>query len=216
MLKSEESRKRKKAEDSDNFENSRMNEINKEGSISSTLSSIPVDQSSDTCTGNTYSNNMNEKTLRIVTQMQETLNIFLKKVENTSEELKQLHTDIHGDQGIDARLEQVCTETDDQTAMIAELREQKKILTTEVDLLKAYVIKLEQKVGVNDSRIEDLTARSMRDNVIITGVQESEGEKLSEIVNEIAKSHLKLPQIRFVEFTELVQGLQKMLNFLDQ
>ncbi|XP_063448032.1 uncharacterized protein LOC134727582 [Mytilus trossulus] len=108
----------------------------------------------------------NNKLLSGIVGIQQTLNSLIIKFENQNEEIHGIKNDIYAKDGIEDRLQAVATETEDQTTMIAEVRNQNTKLTTELNLMKSYVVHLETRLDCQQSQIANLVERSMRENAI--------------------------------------------------
>ena len=65
-------------------------------------------------------------------------------------------------------------------------------LVERVNLLENIVIKYERKCLYLEDRIIDLTARSMRDNVIISNVPEQENENSANVVTQFVNEKLNI------------------------
>ncbi|VDI69873.1 Hypothetical predicted protein [Mytilus galloprovincialis] len=115
----------------------------------------------------------NNKLLSGIIGIQQTLNsLIIIKFETQNEEIHGIKNDIYAKDGIEDRLQAVATETEDQTTMIAEVRNQNTNLTTELNLMKSYVVHLETRLDCQQSQIANLVERSMRENAIVIGVHE--------------------------------------------
>ncbi|CAG2246306.1 unnamed protein product [Mytilus edulis] len=126
--------------------------------------------------------------------IQQTLNSLIIKFENQNEEIHGIKNDIYAKDGIEDRLQAVATETEDQTTMIAEVRNQNTKLTTELNLMKSYVVHLETRLDCQQSQIANLVERSMRENAIVIGVHERKEENVKAELKLIFKNVLKITE----------------------
>ncbi|CAG2243009.1 unnamed protein product [Mytilus edulis] len=126
--------------------------------------------------------------------IQQTLNSLIIKFENQNEEIHGIKNDIYAKDGIEDRLQAVATETEDQTTMIAEVRNQNTKLTTELNLMKSYVVHLETRLDCQQSQIANLVERSMRENAIVIGVHERNDENVIAELKLIFKNVLKITE----------------------
>ncbi|VDI30736.1 Hypothetical predicted protein [Mytilus galloprovincialis] len=78
--------------------------------------------------------------------------------------------------------------------MIAEVRNQNTKLTTELNLMKAYVVHLETRLDCQQSQIANLVERSMRENAIVIGVHERKDENVKAELKLIFKNVLKITE----------------------
>ncbi|CAG2241948.1 unnamed protein product [Mytilus edulis] len=85
-------------------------------------------------------------------------------------------------------------ETEDQTTMIAEVRNQNTNLTTELNLMKSYLVHLETRLDCQQSQIANLVERSMRENAIVIGVHERKDENVKAELKLIFKNVLKITE----------------------
>ncbi|CAG2184569.1 unnamed protein product [Mytilus edulis] len=136
----------------------------------------------------------NNKLLSGIVGIQQTLNSLIIKFENQNEEIHGIKNDIYAKDGIEDRLQAVATETEDQTTMIAEVRNQNTKLTTELNLMKSYVVHLETRLDCQQSQIANLVERSMRENAIVIGVHERNDENVIAELKLIFKNVLKITE----------------------
>ncbi|CAG2225385.1 unnamed protein product [Mytilus edulis] len=136
----------------------------------------------------------NNKLLSGIIGIQQTLNSLIIKFETQNEEIHGIKNDIYAKDGIEDRLQAVATETEDQTTMIAEVRNQNTNLTTELNLMKSYVVHLETRLDCQQSQIANLVERSMRENAIVIGVHERKDENVKAELKLIFKNVLKITE----------------------
>lgn len=190
---------KRKDRGSSGSENIEVSNPSKRGYINNSMmadNDSPGEMTNELLSGMSGSN-INEKTLMIVSNIQDKLDSFFKKLDHVSNEVDSIKNDIKKRNGIEERLELVCIEATDQGKEIDELRRENKKLTGEVELMKSYIIRLEQRVNSNTVDITNQAARGMRNNLIFTGVKETDGENLFEKVNEIIVKELKLDPVKF-------------------
>ena len=81
---------------------------------------------------------------------------------------------------------------------ITDLQDKQKNMEREISRLRDFVIRLEFCVNVQKDQIVDLKSKSMENNVIITGLQESrdikEPENLAEIIRNILITEMGMAQ----------------------
>ncbi|CAC5393102.1 unnamed protein product [Mytilus coruscus] len=133
----------------------------------------------------------NNKLISSIIGIKQTLDSLVIKFETQNEEINSIKNDIHAKDGIEDRLQAVSTETEEQT-MIAEVRNQNTKLTTELNLMKSYMVHLETRLDCQQSQIANLVERSMRENAIVIGVHERKDENVKAELKLIFKNILKI------------------------
>lgn len=94
--------------------------------------------------------------------------------------------------------------TANQDASIAELQEENKQLQRRLAVAEGAVTRAEHKIRTLEDKITDLTARSMRDNVLIKNLEEEEHEdeeKLEEKVRKIFNKELRIPPAEMMKLS---------------
>lgn len=79
-----------------------------------------------------------------------------------------------------------------QKQEIKQLKENVRELTQRCDLLEQLLIKVSKKNAYLEDRIVDLTSRSMRDNVVISGISESEYERCESKVSDFLSANIEV------------------------
>ena len=103
-----------------------------------------------------------------------------------------MKNDIFARDGIEDRLQAVTSETEDQTSMITELKDQNAKLVSELSLMKSYVVHLESRLDCQQNQISSLVERSMRENAIVTGLKERHNENVIAELKTLFKSTMKI------------------------
>ncbi len=121
------------------------------------------------------------------------LNVVLHSLDSLHNKLdnkfKVLEDDIHKpDTGLNDRLDMAIHETEDMVSDVSNLTGKVQRLEEQVCLLISLVSKKDKEIISMKADITDLRARTMRDNIVITGLQEDEGENLPEKVNSLLHS----------------------------
>ena len=137
-------------------------------------------------------NSFNQKLLGGILGIQQTLNNLVLKFDSQTEEINTLKNDIYARDGIEDRLQAVTVETEDQTSMITELKDQNARLVSELNLMKSYVVHLESRLDSQQNQISSLVERSMRENAIVTGLKERHNENTKAEVLTLIKTTLKI------------------------
>ena len=88
---------------------------------------------------NIDSNSLNHKLLNGILGIQQTLNNLILKFDSQSEEITSIKNDLYARDGIEDRLQAVTTETEDQTSIITELKDQNIKLMSELNLMKCML-----------------------------------------------------------------------------
>ncbi len=106
-----------------------------------------------------------------------------------------LHIDEHSQHtessasGLSSRYDELSNKYEDLVSKNTDLNTQNNNLRSDVDMLKALVVKQSNEIGdLKSGRLFDLQTRSMEENVIFHNVVESRGENCEEKVRGILKS----------------------------
>ena len=112
----------------------------------------------------------------------ESLNRLHKKFDEQTESHDNLSKEIFGDKGIDQRVTQTEAQCDDNTSEISELKGKYELLRKEQSILLGIVSKQSKQIDVLSNKLEDMVTRSMKENIIISGIEE--GEENEETLEE--------------------------------
>ncbi|KAJ8311814.1 hypothetical protein KUTeg_010627 [Tegillarca granosa] len=115
------------------------------------------------------------------------LNVLFNSVWNFPELLKTAETK---NVKVNAKLDSVIQEGNNHLADITLLQEENKRINKDVDLLRAYAIRMEKRLEFLEKLLTDLPRRSMKKNIVITGLEEKEHENLRHVVSDIFKKDL--------------------------
>lgn len=105
-----------------------------------------------------------------------------------------LHIDEHSQHtessasGLSSRYDELSNKYEDLVSKNTDLNTQNNNLRSDVDMLKALVVKQSNEIGELKRGLSDLQTRSMEENVIFHNVAESRGENCEEKVRGILKS----------------------------
>ncbi len=118
------------------------------------------------------------------------LNIVLHSLDSLHNKLdnrfKVIEDDIHKPStGLNDRLDMTIHEMEDNTSNVSNLGGKVERLEEQVSLLISLLTKKEKEITSMKSDITDLRARTMRDNIVITGLAEEEKEDLPAKVNDL-------------------------------
>ena len=118
-----------------------------------------------------------------IMSIQQTLANFMILLDHQGNMLDSLKKGIHGQNGIENRLQLVQEQANDVTYDVTELTENQRKMQREVDRMRDYIIRLEQKIHSQNEKINELSSKSMESNIIISGVQDSRDENLALVLN---------------------------------
>ena len=149
-----------------------------------------------------------------IMSIQQTLANFMIRLDHQGNTLDSLKKDIHGQNGIENRLQLVQEQANDVTYDVTELTENQRKMQREVDRMRDYIIRLEQKIHSQNEKINELSSKSMESNIIISGVQDSRDENLALVLNSVFKKELELTEtqmneIRISKFYRMGQFSEK-------
>lgn len=118
------------------------------------------------------------------------LNVVLHSLDSLHNKLdnrfKVLEDDIHKpDTGLNDRLDMQIHETEDITSDVSTLTGKVERLEEQVSLLISLLTKKDKEIISMKADITDLRARTMRDNIIINGLEEEDHENLQTKVNDL-------------------------------
>ncbi|KAJ8298429.1 hypothetical protein KUTeg_024960 [Tegillarca granosa] len=129
-----------------------------------------------------------KKTLDGVVNRLDTHDKKIKKIEN---KIEKVEVDLQKNVKVNAKLDSVIQESNNHLADITLLQEENKRINKDVDLLRAYAIRMEQRLEFQEKLLTDLQGRSMKENIVITGLEEKEHENLRHVVSDIFKKDLR-------------------------
>ena len=78
----------------------------------------------------------------------------------------------HPIDGVEPQLQQAQSQVDDTVGKFAKLEAENKLLHVELDLVKEQLLKHEKKLSNHSKKLVDLTARSISNNIMISGIPE--------------------------------------------
>ncbi len=101
-------------------------------------------------------------------------------------QLAQLEKDIHHPKdGLVEMLAMTSAETEDNTANVSDISSRVSNLEKQMLLMSELLTKKDKEIYTLKSEITDMRGRSMRDNIVITGIEEKEGENIRAVVNDL-------------------------------
>ncbi|KAJ8316062.1 hypothetical protein KUTeg_006076 [Tegillarca granosa] len=126
---------------------------------------------------------------------------------NTNKEHKQSdeRDDCNGT-GVEYRIQCLSDESDRNSAVVSQLKAQNKLLLAEMEIMKGYVIRVEQRVYSQQNQITDLTSRGMRENLIINGMKDSKIKLNKFIVKSLGITESKIMIDRIHRFGQKSKG----------
>ncbi|KAJ8300841.1 hypothetical protein KUTeg_022360 [Tegillarca granosa] len=128
------------------------------------------------------------------------------KIESLENRMAIVNNDIYDRNGIRETLDSMMTESNEHTCDILKLTEENTKVNNELKLIRGYVTKLEQKIEIQQNQITDLQGRSTKDNIVVTGLVETDRENLPRILKN------KNSKIRInPHFPEVVREKRKRL-----
>ena len=104
------------------------------------------------------------------------LNKLHDKFDSQKKEHDNLSKEIFGESGIEPRVTQAEAQCDDNTSEITDIKGKYDALKKEHTLLLGIVKKQSAQIDVLSNKVEDLVVRSMKDNIIISGLKEEDAE----------------------------------------
>ena len=78
----------------------------------------------------------------------------------------------HPIDGVEPQLQQAQSQVDDMAGKVTKVEAENKLLCVELDLVKGQLLKHEKKLLNHSEKLVDLTARSMPNEIMISGIQE--------------------------------------------
>ena len=78
----------------------------------------------------------------------------------------------HPIDGVEPQLQQAQSQVNDMAGKVTKLEAENKLLHVELQLVKGQLLKHEKKLSNHSEKLVDLTARSMSNNIIISGIPE--------------------------------------------
>ena len=104
----------------------------------------------------------------------DSLNKLHEKFDSQKQSHDKLSMDIFGEQGIEPRVTQTEAQCDDNTSEISDLKGKYESLKKEQTILLGIVSKQNKQIEVLSNKLDDLVTRSMKENIIISGLDETE------------------------------------------
>ncbi|XP_052693143.1 protein IMPACT homolog [Crassostrea angulata] len=129
-----------------------------------------------------------------ISNIQNTLANLLLRIDGQGRQLDAVTNEISGKHGIEERLENVQHQANDTMYIINDLQ---KKTERELSRMKDYVVRLEYCIKTQNDQITELKARSMEDNIIISGVEESrtemgKSENLAKMISHVFSSEMNI------------------------
>ncbi|XP_078318203.1 uncharacterized protein LOC111113877 [Crassostrea virginica] len=112
--------------------------------------------------------------------------------------IETINKDLWDEDGLDERIKYIGQQYENNSSEVEILRQENSYLRKEPQVRKSVVINLDRRVSQQESEITDLKGRSMRDNILIHGLEEEENEDLSKRVPMLIKEHLQLDDVGFI------------------
>ena len=81
-------------------------------------------------------------------------------------------------------------QANDVTYDVTELSDNQRKMHREMERMRDYIIRLEQKINSQSEKISELLMRSMDCNIIVSGVEDKRGENLALTLNSVFKKEL--------------------------
>ena len=131
-----------------------------------------MDTNSDTSKDTTVEEFRVRDIMQGINSIQNTLANFMMRLDGQGRELDILTKELRSKNGINERLESVQEQANDTLFSISELLDKQKNMEREMKRLRDYVIRLEFQVNTQNKQIIDLKAKSMENNIIVSGVPE--------------------------------------------
>ena len=118
----------------------------------------------------------------------QTLNQLGQKVDAVSAKHDELSKSVNGTDGVIASVNELQESVGSNTDVIEHLRKENQQLRHELEVMKNIVIQTAHRVERNEEKISNLSVHSMKNNILIHGVVEEEGQdlfkKVPELLNE--------------------------------
>ena len=108
--------------------------------------------------------------------------------------IESINKDLWDDDGLDERIKYIGHQYENNSSEVESLRQENSYLRKELQV----VINLDRRVSRQESEIIYQKGRSMRDNILIHGLEEEENEDLSKRVPMLIKEHLQLNDVGFI------------------
>ncbi|XP_055999688.1 uncharacterized protein LOC130047930 [Ostrea edulis] len=127
--------------------------------------------------------------MQCINSIQNTLANFTMRLDEQGRDLDDLTKEVRKKNGIDERLENVQEQANDTLYTISELQDRQKNMEREMKRLRDYVIRLEFQVKTQNNQIIELKAKSMENNIIVSGVPErNQGKQTTENLPETIRN----------------------------
>lgn len=138
-----------------------------------------------------------------LSSIQASIDLLITKVDNIGHKQEVLDQDISGTNGLKCELHRVAVDTGENSSSLAIQSNQSSDLKSEVDLLKAVVIKQSQQIAHLYAENDDLRNRSMKNNVLFHNLYELQGSNGSENAEQTVMRFLqntKMPDVEGLVF----------------
>ncbi len=123
------------------------------------------------------------------TQLFTSMNGLHAKLDKAMDNIKSVEEEIQKPEtGLQDRLSQNVCQAEDNTSDISQLKDDVKVLRRQVQLLTAMMEKKDKEISSLKEEVSDLKGRSMRDNIIVSGLPEEKDEDLEGKVKDVLKS----------------------------
>ena len=130
--------------------------------------------------------------MKSLSNIQNSLASLMINFETQRKDIADMKNDIYGKHGVENRLQEVQSQADDTISQITEFDHKQQKMSKEINMLSDLVVKLEQKIDLQNHQILELKLKTTETNIIITGLNETEQEILPERISEFFKEHLEM------------------------
>lgn len=194
------------------------------GDNMNSLSSTNMSSGSSSSSSVSFTNDMVEEILSGISDIKQTLSDVVGRIDRQDEKistldrkLSKLEKDINDpDNGVNGKLNSVIQEVNNHMCDTTLLQEQNTKSNNEMKLLRGYIIRLEQKLDTQQNQIIDLQNRSMKDNIVITGLIENDRENLNDKLQQIFREELGIGRAIPIDRIQSFNILNNTVIFLSK